>query len=476
MSYIQGIDRDQKMLFPPAIDDYINEDNIVRFIEAFVNGLDLEEAGFERTEPEPTGRPGYDPHDMLKLYIYGYLNKIRSSRKLECETHRNLELMWLLRGLTPDFKTIADFRKDNKAAFKKVFRQFNEICHGLELFDKGLIVVDGSKFKAVNSKDKNFTKKKLKKRLDRLDEALDKYLRALESSDEKEADTSRPSAEELREKIQHLKAKKGRYRKLIKQLELSGESQISLTDPDSRSMGHSPKVGVGYNVQVAVDSKHKLIVDYEVANDTNDLNQLSTIALGAKEALGVGGFEVVADQGYYNGPEIKKCEDEGLTLYIAKPDTSANKKLGLFGKDSFRYDPVKDIYVCPAGNELTYRFSMEIKGHERRFYTTARCRQCPLKKRCTRSNRDSRKISRWPHESILDAMGERVAKNPEKMKKRKAIVEHPFGTIKHWSDQGFFLMIGFEKVRAEFGLTALAYNIRRVMNIVGIPAMTEAVA
>ena len=472
MSYIKGADRNQDVLFPPAMDDYIAEDNITRFIDYFVDDLDLKEMGFGRAEPEHTGRPGYDPRDMLKLYIYGYLNRVRSSRRLERECHRNVELIWLLRDLKPDFKTIADFRKNNRKAFKNVFRQFNLLCDGWALFGKKLVAIDGSKFKAVNSKDRNFTEERLRKKLAQIDKALKAFLKDLNNADKLEADHKEPTINELKTKIRSLKKRKKEYRELQKQLEASGETQISLTDPDSRSMPKSPKVDVGYNAQVAVDDKHKLIVEQEVTNDVNDLNQLSSMAIAAQEALGVAKLGVVADRGYYNGSEIRICEDDGITLYIEKPDTSANKKLGLFGKSEFRYDPKKDVYVCPAEQELTYHYSTEEKGREISYYWTSACKSCPLRAKCTRG-KQPRRITRWVDEEILEAMQARVRKNPEILKKRKAIVEHPFGTMKFWWDHGSFLMRRLEKVRGEFSLTTLTYNIRRVVNILGVPAMVE---
>jgi transposase len=472
MSYIKGADRNQKVLFPPAMDDYIAEDSVTRFIDYFVDDLDLIEMGFERAEPEHTGRPGYDPRDMLKLYIYGYLNKVRSSRRLERECHRNVELMWLLRGLKPDFKTIADFRKNNRTAFKNVFRHFNLLCDGWALFGKKLLAIDGSKFKAVNSKDRNFTKARLQKKLAQIDKALKAFLKGLNDADKLEAGQKEPTIKELKSKIRGLKKRKKEYRELQKQLEDSGEKQISLTDPESRSMPKSPKVDVGYNIQVAVDDKHKLIVEHGVTNDVNDLNQLSGIAIAAQEALGVTKLDVVADRGYYNGSEVRACEDDGITPFIEKPNTSANKKLGLFAKSDFRYDPRKDVYVCPADQELTYRYSTEERGREISYYWTTACKSCPLRSKCTRG-KQPRRITRWVDEKILEAMAVRVRRYPEILKRRKAIVEHPFGTMKHWWDQGCFLMKGLEKVGGEFSITALTYNIRRAVNILGVPAMVE---
>jgi transposase len=473
MGYIEGTPREQHLLFPDVIEEYITEDNPVRFIDAFVDHLDLDEAGFTRSQPASTGRPAYDPGDLLKLYIYGYLNRIRSSRKLEQEAQRNVELMWLLRKLAPDFKTIADFRKDNPKAFKKVFREFTLLCRKLELFGGELVAVDGSKFKAVNSKQRNFTKAKLKKALKEIDKKVERYLRELDEADQEATPSKRSSAKDLQDKIQQLKDRKGAYQELIKDLQESGETQISLTDPECRSMPKGQKVEVGYNVQVAVDDKNKLIVEQDVTNAVTDRDQLSKMSIPAKEALGVEHLKVVADMGYYHGEEIKVCEENGVEPYVSKPLTSANRKWGLYGKEKFVYDPEEDCYRCPGGEELTFRFDTHELGRHIRYYATTACRHCPIKSKCTR-NKESRRITRWVNEHILERMQERVDANPERMNKRKQVVEHPFGTIKHWNDQGHFLMRGLQKVRAEFSLSTLAYNVRRVINIMGASKMIEA--
>ncbi len=399
MDYIQGTPREQKLLFPDVIDDYITEDNPVRFIDAFVDNLDLEGLGFQKAQLAPTGRPPYHPGDLLKLYIYGYLNRARSSRGLEKEAHRNVEVIWLLRKLRPDFKTIADFRKDNTKAFKQVFRQFILLCRELDLFGGELIAIDGSKFKAVNSKHRNFTKKKLKKALKHIDAKIEQYLEELDRADEEEADVQKPRAKELKEKIEQLRRRKDSYNKLKEDLETSGESQVSLTDPDSRSMPKSPKVDVGYNVQAAVDDKHKLIVEQDATNAVTDDDQLSRTAIQAKEAMGVDHVKVVADMGYYHGDEIKACEKAGIEPYVSKPLTSANRKLGLYGKEKFTYDPQRDCYRCPAGQELTYRFDTFELGRHIRYYTTTACRSCQIKAQCTR-NKESRRITDRPPEAV----------------------------------------------------------------------------
>jgi hypothetical protein len=410
---------------------------------------------------------------LLKLYIYGYLNRLRSSRKLEQECHRNVEVMWLLGKLAPDHKTIADFRKDNRQAFKEVFKSFCLLCRELELFGGELIAIDGSKFKAVNNSQRNFTKTKVQKYLKELDERLEGYLKELDETDEQEIQFQSLSAAELQAKIEQLQARQEKYQGYLEHMEERGQSQLSLTDPDSRSMPKSPKAPVAYNVQTAVDSKHHLIVAQDVTNEVTDRDQLSPMALEAKATLGIDEGKVVADMGYSHGKELKACLEAGLEPYVPRPETSANRKLGLFGKEQFTYDPQTDTYRCPAGETLTFRFDTVEKGRHIRYYKTSTCGRCALKEKCTR-NKEGRRITRWIHEEIIEQTQQRVEAEPEIMKQRKQIVEHPFGTIKHWWDQGHFLMCGLEKVRAEFSLSALAYNITRVINILGVSQLIAA--
>src|SRR6267142_1896587 len=370
MNYIQGRDRHQKTSFPEILDDYIKEDNPVRFIDAYVDQLDLQQLGFQHTILNETGRPPYHPSDLLKLYVYGYLNRIRSSRSLEREAGRNLELMWLIARLQPDFKTIADFRKDNLQAIKQVCRDFAYLCKRLELFGGELVAIDGSKFKAVNSKKRNYNEKKLKRALKEIEAKIEKYTQEMDEEDEKESENTSPGAEELKGKINQLKERQVKYEGILGRLLSSGENQISLTDKDSRSMPVGQGVDVCYNVQSAVDEKHKLIVVADVTNDVTDRAQLSPMAKEAKAVLGVESLDAVADTGYYDGSEVKACEEAGITSYIPKANTSANTKLGLFGKEQFTYDAEKDCYQCPAGKELTYRYTTIEEGREIRYYST----------------------------------------------------------------------------------------------------------
>jgi len=475
MQHIDGIDRDQITMFPEALDDYISEDNPVRFVDAFVGSLDLSSLGFRRVIPADTGRPPYHPGDLLRLYIYGYLNRVRSSRRLEKETNRNVELMWLLHRLTPDFKTIADFRRDNLKAIQKVCRSFTLFCRECDLFGGELIAIDGSKFKAVNSRRRNFSKRKLNSFIKKIDQQIEDYLNDLDENDELEAQVHKPTAEEIQEKIDALKERKGKFGKLLDELEASGETQISLTDPDSRSMplGQNHGTQVGYNVQVSVDAKNYLIIDHDVTNDVTDFNQLERMAIRAKEILQVDALDVIADKGYYSGSQIKACLEKGITPTIPKANTSANRKRGLFTKQDFRYDLETDCYRCPAGEIMTFRFQTTEKDRQIKYYATSSCRACKIKHKCTR-NKSGRRITCWVDEDLLDEMQRRIDDHPKLRTRRKAIVEHPFGTIKLSMDQGYFLMKGIPKSSTEMSLSCLTYNIKRVINILGVHKMIEA--
>jgi transposase len=475
MMYISGTDRSQLMLFPDAIDDYVEADNPVCFIDAFVEGLDLKAAGFERVTPKATGRPGYAPGDLLKLYIYGYLNRIRSSRRLEAEANRNIEVIWLLGGLKPDFKTIADFRSHNRGAFRSVFREFVVLCRHLDLFGRELLAVDGTRIKAVNNKDRNFTKGSLNKFIAAADEKLEDYLRWLDAGDIEEAGQSSGSrVKNLTEKIEALRKKRGEYEALRKRLERTGESQMSLSDPDSRAMAAYTKVGVGYNAQIAVDAKHKMIVEQAVTNDVLDMGLLRQTAEPARQILDVETIDVVADKGYFKSEDIEACEKAGLTPYVPRPQRGPSVREGFFRKDEFRYDAGRDAYICPAGQTLTPIRNGRLRDLKKTDYGNPKvCRDCPLRPRCTN---DVRSVSRLENEDTLERMADRVAVRPDILDRRREIVEHPFGSIKQWMNQGAFLMRGLEKVRAEFSLTALVYNLRRALNILGVRKLLAGVA
>ena len=477
MGHLEGLERDQMTLFPEALDDYVSQENPVRFIDAFVAALDLEQLGFTHAIPNELGRPPYNPADLLRLFIYGYLNRIRSSRQLEREANRNVELMWLLRRLAPDFKTLADFRKDNAQAIRGVCREFISFCRELRLFGGQLVAIDGSKFKAVNARHRNFSARKLKNQTEEIDARIQEYLEELERNDQEEADLPTLTAEELKKKIEILRERKRKLRALGKQMDQSGQTQVSLTDPDSRSMpvGKGHGTDVAYNVQVTVDAKHKLILDHEVTNDPTDRGHLSTMAIRAKDLLGVKRLQAVADMGYYDCQEVKSCAEAKIKTFIPKPLTSANRSLGLFTKEGFRYDARRDYYRCPAGQRLTFHFQTRERGRDVRYYATPACARCRLRARCTR-NAGGRRITRSADEGFLDAMERRNRTHPEKLKRRKGIVEHPFGTIKRSMNQGYFLTRGLANVGTEMSLSVLAYDLLRVLNILGVPKMIKALA
>ena len=475
MAHIAGSARDQLLLLPDAVEDYVGADNPVRFIDAFVDGLDLAAAGFARAKPAASGRPGYDPADLLKLYVYGYLNRVRSSRRLEAETHRNLEVIWLLRRLRPDFKTIADFRRENRAAFKQVFREFVLLCRKMGLFGAELVAVDGTRIKAVNNKDRNFTRRSLDELLARSDAQLEKYLGQLDADDDGESRLpTMGSADDLKAKIANIRARRMRLREHLAVLEESGTDQISLTDPDARAMARMTKVGVGYNVQIAVDAKHGLIAAQEVTNTVLDYGHLASTAAAAKDVLEADHLEVVADRGYYQAEDIEACEAAGMTPFVPKPDRGPAKRDGLFPKEAFAYDAARDGYVCPAGRFLRLRAVSTIRTVELRGYTgRGVCGGCLLKPRCTKATH--RQLTRYGNEAILDRMAERLRTRPEIQDVRRQTVEHPFGSIKQWMNQGAFLMRRLGNVRGEFSLTALAYNIRRAITLIGVPGLIAAI-
>jgi transposase len=482
MNYIAGNDRNEGLLLPEVLDDYIAPENAVRFIDAFVGQLDLSRAGFTKAELNETGRPPYDPGDLLRLYLYGYLNRVRSSRGLEREAARNLEVIWLLRKLRPDFKTIADFRRNNGQAIKAVGREFILLCRKLELFGGELVAIDSTKIKAQNSKGRNYSEAKIKALLAEIEKKVSAYLKELDQSDTQEEEAShesvivpRLSAEELKEKIAQLKERKNELQSVAEDLEQSGATQASLTDPDSRAMSMGRGSTVGYNVQAAVDAKHSLIVDTHVTNTTSDLGALGMMAIKTQEALEARNLSVVADKGYYNGKEVLVCDTIGVTAYVAKPLTSANTARGLYGKESFKYDATNNCYICPANQKLTYRFATNEKGRAIYYYRASGCKSCPLKAKCTR-NKENRTITRLAAEEVQEKMAERVARNPQIMRRRKAIIEHCFGTIKRSLGYDYFLCRGMRHVTTEVNLTVLAYNLKRVCNLVGVQSLIAAVS
>jgi len=472
--FVEGEDRRQGVLLPEYLDDFVAEENQVRVIEAFVEELDLAALGFDGITPAATGRPSYHPSVLLKIYIYGYINQIASSRRLEREALRNVELMWLTGRLAPDFKTIAHFRKDNGPAIRATCRRFIEMCRRLNLFAHA-VAIDGSKFKAVNARDKNFTRAKLKKRMEQVEASIDRYLSALETADRQEGELAEAKSARLKDKIASLRDQMRKFKALEVAVEAAPDKQISLTDPDARSMATSGKgTGVvGYNVQAAVDTQHHLIVTHEVTNIGNDRSQLSTMAKEAQAAMGASDLTAIADRGYFKSEEILACEAAGVTPLVPKPLTSGAKADGRFGKQDFVYDPGEDVYRCPAGETLTWRHSNVEEGLTLHCYWTRRCTGCALKSKCTLAK--ERRVKRWEHEAVLDAMQERLDRAPETMRIRRQTAEHPFGTIKAWMGATHFLTRTLEKVRTEMSLHVLAYNLKRMIALLGVQPMIQAI-
>jgi transposase len=465
--FVQGQERSQGTLFPTCLDEYVSEDNPVRVIDVFVEELDLRALGFDGVVPHATGRPAYHPAALLKIYIYGYLNRIPSSRRLEQETGRNLELMWLTGQLQPDHKTIARFRKDNGPAIRAVCRHFVGLCRKLNLFSQAVVAIDGSKFKAVNTRDKNFTPTKLAKRIEQVEASIAHYLSALDTADRQESELAHEKAGRIRDKIAGLREQMQQFRELEQQVLAAPDQQISLTDPDARAMTNRG-IGtglVGYNVQAAVDVEHHLIVAHEVTNSGSDRGQLSVMGQQAQGAMGTPGLEALADRGYYKGEDILACERVGITPYVPKILTSSAKADGRFGKQDFIYHPEDDTYHCPAGERLTRRFTSVENGMALHVYWTTCCERCALKEQCTTGKQ--RRIKRWEHEDVLDAMQERLDRAPETARLRRQTVEHPFGTIKAWMGATHFLTRTLERVRTEMSLHVLAYNLKRVLAILG---------
>jgi transposase len=474
MNYRKGPDRSQTQLLPPCLEDYVAAEAPVRFIDAFVEGLELKELGFQRAEPNATGRPPYDPGDLLKLYVYGYLNRIRSSRRLEAEARRNVELMWLLRSIVPDFKTIADFRKDNRACFKGVLKQFNLLCRKLDLFGAELVAVDGSKFKAYNHPKRLLTAQQLSELFAQVEARIEQYLEALDDNDlQAEGAAPNPGRQELAEKISALRERKGQYKQWLNDLSQSQQETIGETDPESRLQ----KTGqVGYNVQLAVDAKHDLIVESEVVQDANDLQQLSPMAQAARQELAAGeSLKVVADAGYYSAPQVAACERAGIETYVPANRHASGQSKGskaIYPKEAFVFDALRDSYRCPGGQELARAGESRHDGLMRvEYHNFSACRECRLRPECTQSR--YRRIYRSRDEAAVERLAQRVAQRPDLVAKRKSIVEHVFGTLRHWG-QDEFITRGLAGVRAEFSLSCLAYNIRRACQLISVQGFKTA--
>jgi transposase len=474
--FVVGQDRSQLILLPECLDDYVGEENPVRIVDAFIDELDLAVLGFAGVIPEATGRPSYHPVTLLKIYLYGYLNRVQSSRRLERETQRNLELIWLIGRLMPDFKTIADFRKDNGEAIRAVCSQFVALCRRLNLFTQAVVAIDGSKFKAVNNRDKNFTVAKLGKRMEQVDASIARYLAALDRADRDESDVAEAKSVRLKEKIAGLRRQMQCLKEMEQTVQAAPDQQVSLTDPDARSMATSGRgTGVvGYNVQIAVDAEHHLIVAHEVINQGHDRSQLAPMALKAQEATGCEQVTALADRGYFSGDQVLSCEGTGVMPIVPKTLTSSGTKRGFFTRQDFVYDAEHDHYTCPAGAKLTkvQRRADHTEDFDRYRHLSA-CFTCPLRPQCTPTK--LRLIKRWENEDVLDKMQTRLDRMPDAMGVRRQTVEHPFGTLKAWMGATHFLTRTVDKVRTEMSLHVLAYNLKRMIRIFGVGPLMAAI-
>jgi transposase len=464
MSYIQGEDRRQEQLLPPRVEDYVAAGAPVRVIDAFVDQLDLAALGF-LTPLAPTGRPPYHPAMLLKLYAYGYLQRVRSSRRLEAETTRNLEVIWLTGHQRPDHWTIAAFRRVHRTRFKAVLREFNLICRQLELFGAELVAIDGAKFKAVNSPKRHHTAEQLAALIAHIDARIDDYVAQLDQADEATADLpGQPTADELAVKLAQLQTRRAHHAELQATLAATGQTEVSLTDPDSRGQ---KKVGVGYNVQIAVDAAHHLIAAETVVQAANDVGQLQPLAAAAHAALGV--TTAVADAGYHERGQLAGCEQAGLTTYVPAPGTRSGQGAdgqAVYPREKFTYDPVQDAYRCPAGQTLPHAGTGTKHGKPcDYYYHLAACAACAQRAQCTTA--PYRKLSRLENEAVVERQAARVAAHPGLVAWRKEIVEHVFGTLREWGHDRF-LCRGLAMVRAEFSLSALAYNLRRALSVCGV--------
>lgn len=479
MSYQRGPDRSQVQLLPPCLDDYVAPNAPARFIDAYVEGLDFAALGFAHAQPAATGRPPYHPADLLKLYLYGYLHRVRSSRRLEAEAAHNLEVIWLVRSLRPDFKTLADFRKDNRAAFKPLFKHFNLLCRKLDLFGAELVAIDGSKFKAVNHPRRHYTQEQLQELVQKVEARIDEYLGELDRQDTAaEGVPAAPSRAALEEKIAVLQACQGKYDELLAEMQATEQTEMSLTDADSRKMkGAHGEHCIGYNVQVAVDAQHHLIAAPEVVQAASDYGQLSSMATAAQAALAVTPLQVVADAGYHEAQQLEACAAAGITTFVPARGTTSGQgphDRAIHPKEAFTYDPIGDAYRCPAGQTLARGYAGESRGKQCvYYYHVAACGACGQRGACTTGA--YRKLSRLANEAVVEQQAQRVRAHPELVRRRQEIVEHVFGTLRNWGHDRF-LMKGLEKVRAEFSLSCLTYNLRRVLNLVQMPALLAAVA
>ena len=479
MDYIQGKPRSQIVLIESSLEEKIEQDNPVRIIDAFINSCKLEEFGFTHAKHAPEGRPPYHPGDLLKLYIYGYLNRIRSSRLLERECKRNLEVMWLLNELTPDHNTIANFRRDNPKAIKLVFRKMVTLCKRLDLIGGKVIATDGTKLRAQNSKKNNFNQKKIDDHLTYIENKLHEYLDALDIADTAENMGLDPEIDKdkIREKVAKLNNKKQQYRKLEKQLTETGQEQISTTDPDSRKLAVRQNIlEVCYNIQASVDDKHNLPIDYKTTNN-NDTHALANMTARAKSILGHNEFTTLEDKGYHTGSEISRCHEMGIETMVAVPSLSTQAPDPAFNVDQFIYHPESDTYKCPQGNSLYTNGTWYNKGHDYKVkqYKTKACKHCPSRNLCTKA-KNGRVIERSEHAEAVQRNRHAIEQNKELYKRRQEIVEHPFGTIKRQWGFDYTLMKGKKKVDGDVGLIFIAYLFTRMRSILGLNGLMEAVA
>jgi len=487
IEHIQGLSRNQTFLLPNTIEQYVQKDSPAKFIDAYLNKIDMEKLGFTHATPQENGAPSYDPKDLAKLYLYGGINHIRSSRKLERECLLNMEAIWLMKGLTPDFKTIADFRRDNAQAIGALFKEFVAFLKNLSLYGAQRVFIDGCKLKAVNSIDKDFNQKTLAKRIKLMEKSVTRYLEELDATDEREAAEEEQATREVEQQAQGYRVdklavlleKKAKCEELLGKMQKAGQKEVAFTDPECRLMKNRGKIEPCYNVQAAVDAKNHLIVDYKVTNEASDAHQLSSVAISAKETLGVKHIDAVSDNGYFDSLQIKKCQDNGVVPYVAVRRCSSGQGGAVapgFTADKFLYDKSVDVYVCPAGQNLLPFCSTVSRGMDMRVYRCKKgvCSSCRFfMKGCTKSL-FGRKIWRWVHEEVVDEMKQRVRLQPEIMAERKKVAEHPFGTIKRAFGAPYLLLKGLWKVGGEVGLLMIAYNLRRALNIFGVEALIQA--
>ena len=454
-----------------CLDDYIGEDNICRVVAAYVGSLDMAALGFKYSKLKDTGRPPHDPASMLMLYLYGYLNRIRSSRRLQAETRRNIEVMWLMEKVTPDDKTICNFRKDNADALRKVFREFSLWCNRQGLYGRELVAVDGTKIRANSSWKNIYTLDSAQKGIEKVNQKILRYMEELDSNDKAEADEAFPQPEAVVEALKRLSEKKAKLTELVSELEKGEVKEISTVDPDARIMrqgGDGRPKDACYNVRTVVDSKYKLIVDFENSTCANDIASLSRPVGNAKEILGVHGITAVADSGFYDGADFKRCKENHITCYTAKLRRGTQAPSEAYSHNYFRYDKTNDTYICPQGAVLPFKYNKKKNDPSRRIYGNIdACRACPQHALCTKHERGWRVILRGPNQDAEDEVDERIntAKGRRMMAERRKIVEHPYGTIKKVWGFGGFLCRGLEKTTGEASLAFLAYNFRRVFNI-----------